>query len=1330
VVEDGWCFFYGLSITGFDGHAIQLNGDNGTILANYIGIAPDGTCVGNGGAGIHLNDVSHWWLGDPWWGSENVISGNTMGGILIEGSNTRNNHIVENYIGTNPFGTASCGTQPYGVHVLNGPHDNFIGEGLGAKQNLISGNTIDGIHISGTGTDDNTINGNLIGVNRSGTAAIPNTQNGVRLNGADRTIILENLISGNQNGVYVDVSSVATRISGNKIGTNLAGTAEIPNSQIGLFVTNGSTATLVGDGSVTGRNIISGNGGAGIEFNNNTSGAIVRGNYIGTDITGTASIANASGISIFDSENNTVGGSSAAHANLISGNSNYGLQIVMAGAIDNVIEGNFIGTQANGTSALGNGNSGIRIFTNAADNIIRGNTIAHNTSEGIGISADGGLGNRITQNSFFDNGELAIDLSVDDVTVNDDGDSDTGPNNLQNFPVEENATLITNTLTITGFAPAGAVVEFYIADDGPSPSVHTYSESFGEGNTYLFSATEGSADDADAALGIYTDDGTGPGTARTENRFSFTVDASTMGLDGTSRLTMLSIASDGSTSEFSQVFLLNAPEICDDGLDNDGDGLIDCEDPDCNGSLDCPDNDNDGYTDSIDLDDDNDGILDADEHVVVMTTYQPPCNPLFMDFTGPATLVGGTDLQEGAVYKYTAVSPGIDAKVTIIKNLNQSAPSIDDNASNPTAFKPRSGFVLNGIGDQSYTEYLFEFVSGVGETPVIIPELFINFNDIDGGSTYGEQNWVQLPTSYTEDDPTDLTTVLGDWVLGNSGTTEYVGATNANPQANFSARYINRTWLKMRVGVENRTAGTNSGTRAHSIEFACLSNYLNPTTYLMDFDKDGHPNFTDLDSDNDGIYDCIESLSGQAHTDGILTGGVDAWGIPLSVSDGSGGVNYSYGDADSDGILNAYQLDSDFDGCSDALEAGFTDNDFDGELGDSPLTVDSDGRVTSEIDGYTTPTITVSPDFDFVTASLQSGCPDNDIDHISDFNDLDDDNDGILDVDESRCDQPTYANSNSGSGAYQDQLYIFDWSGLGSTLTDGDAQPYTINHLVITATFTDVVVNGGDVNFEDFGTTVYSQVALLYETPGTSEMIRCDHPVTSYSFTLTLSALKNGKAYPLDVLAFDSESTSQDSDEHITFQSNGGPWTFLEGVNRHSAAGTKGEFTIVGNKLDVDNTENNNEGNSIFYSSDASVVRAVVSAPSLQRQGVGFGIYLRCDGDDDGVVNDIDLDSDNDGIYDAVESGSNMAQSGGALSGGVDVEGIPLSVSNAASGVNYTYSDTDTDLILNAYDSDSDGDACNDVIEAGFPDADGDGQLGGLVPPTVDGEGKVTPGGL
>ncbi|TVZ09508.1 CHU domain-containing protein [Cellulophaga sp. RHA_52] len=131
----------------------------------------------------------------------------------------------------------------------------------------------------------------------------------------------------------------------------------------------------------------------------------------------------------------------------------------------------------------------------------------------------------------------------------------------------------------------------------------------------------------------------------------------------------------------------------------------------------------------------------------------------------------------------------------------------------------------------------------------------------------------------------------------------------------------------------------------------------------FDTDGDGVPNHFDLDADNDGIYDTVEAGSNQPHTNGILDGDVGTDGVPDSVQDSgqenSGTVNYTLADSEStpDGIPDFLELDADGDLCNDVTEAGFTDSDGDGILGDTPTTVNTSGVVTGTnvTDGYTVP---------------------------------------------------------------------------------------------------------------------------------------------------------------------------------------------------------------------------------------------------------------------------------------------------------------------------------------------------------------------------------------
>ena len=139
-----------------------------------------------------------------------------------------------------------------------------------------------------------------------------------------------------------------------------------------------------------------------------------------------------------------------------------------------------------------------------------------------------------------------------------------------------------------------------------------------------------------------------------------------------------------------------------------------------------------------------------------------------------------------------------------------------------------------------------------------------------------------------------------------------------------------------------------------------LDDVFEPITNPIDTDSDGVPDYLDLDSDNDGIYDLVESGSNAPDSDknGIIdtvTFGTNGLSNSLETNPDTGILNYTISDIDGDGIKNHTETDSDNDGCNDVIEAGFTDPNFDGQLGTNPVTVNTNGIVTSKTDGYTTP---------------------------------------------------------------------------------------------------------------------------------------------------------------------------------------------------------------------------------------------------------------------------------------------------------------------------------------------------------------------------------------
>ena len=108
------------------------------------------------------------------------------------------------------------------------------------------------------------------------------------------------------------------------------------------------------------------------------------------------------------------------------------------------------------------------------------------------------------------------------------------------------------------------------------------------------------------------------------------------------------------------------------------------------------------------------------------------------------------------------------------------------------------------------------------------------------------------------------------------------------------------------------------------------------------------PNRFDLDSDNDGIYDCVESGVNAPQTGGVLNGATTPNGIPVAAdTNGDGTIDYTVKDSDVDATIDSCELDADADGCTDVIEAGYTDANGDGRLGPAPLTVNSNGIVTS-----------------------------------------------------------------------------------------------------------------------------------------------------------------------------------------------------------------------------------------------------------------------------------------------------------------------------------------------------------------------------------------------
>ena len=515
-------------ISGNVQNGLSILGDDNRVEGNSIGTNASGAVARpNGWQGISLSGTSNR-LGGPTASSRNFVAGNGGSGIFVSGPSSTNNEIASNYVGIASNGTSALPNGQHGVWLAGAP-SNVIGGSSGtpgaAPGNVISGNSDSGVFLSGAGP--NTVNGNLIGTNAAGTAAVPNEDDGVTILAGARAFVgntARNVISGNGlAGVLIsDAGSNSTALVENFVGLNRAGTAAVPNGT-GVEITDGARFNDVGS-SGSGVNVISGNRhegvlihGAGTSQNtvfdnliglradgasaipngkgvviaggaksNTVGGAIagrrntisgnrvdgvlitgagsdrnvVRGNSIGTSPGGTAAIPNLTGVHIAaGARSNTVGGPRNAPLSLISGNTAAGVRVAGVGTLANRVQGNYIGTGPGGFGPMPNG-TGVLVTASAESTTIGGagalgNRIGQNAGSGVVVDGATTTGAEITQNAIFANGGLGINLvkpgePANAPTPNDAGDPDTGPNALQNFPVIAIADATAGSTTIAG----------------------------------------------------------------------------------------------------------------------------------------------------------------------------------------------------------------------------------------------------------------------------------------------------------------------------------------------------------------------------------------------------------------------------------------------------------------------------------------------------------------------------------------------------------------------------------------------------------------------------------------------------------------------------------------------------------------------------------------------------------------------------------------------------------------------------------------------------------------------------------------------------------------
>ncbi len=334
-----------LAITGFSGAGVALEDPGGDVISgNYIGLGLDGsTAEGNGGPGVLIDGAPNDQV------SGNFIAANGGAGVAVQGSGATGDVIQGNFVGLDATGKHAVGNAT-GISETGAP-------GLLIQGNRISGNRGDGVDLtSGSRT---VVAGNVIGTDLTGTMALPNGGSGVvaTSEGSDTiggsALNALNLISANVGSGIVFNGVTNSLVAHDVIGTAVTGTAPLGNGSDGIFIEGASAGNAIG-GTAPGLVVlVSGNALNGVHLFGATTTTTVAGDLIGTDVTGGVALPNGrNGVYIDGASRTTVGGTTSAARNVLSGNAGAGVWVGGTGASNNLIEGNFLGTNAAGNSTL------------------------------------------------------------------------------------------------------------------------------------------------------------------------------------------------------------------------------------------------------------------------------------------------------------------------------------------------------------------------------------------------------------------------------------------------------------------------------------------------------------------------------------------------------------------------------------------------------------------------------------------------------------------------------------------------------------------------------------------------------------------------------------------------------------------------------------------------------------------------------------------------------------------------------------------------------------------------------------------------------------------
>ncbi|MEO8679774.1 MAG: Ig-like domain-containing protein [Vicinamibacterales bacterium] len=451
------------------------------VQGNYIGTTADGlAAIPNTGGGIRGYGANSFiggsigtTPGGPCTGACNVISGNGgVGGLSLQShidatsgaiySQATGTVVRGNYLGLNAAGTALLTNNSAAILstvplvTIGGPNagdGNLIAGALSGSGVSLSSQQIGPTSVAG---GNSVVQGNTFGLSatgaRLGARGLPISV------GTATNQIVGNVIAGNGTGAVPTTAAISlsrtantNAVKGNFIGTNAGGDPGLAN--FGAGITIFGSANTIGGNTPADRNVIVGGNDIGVFVSaspaTTAASNVIQGNYIGVKPDGVTAQGTNLGLEIYTTAGSgtvsgtIIGGSTPGARNVIASNVFGGISILGATSVNTIIRGNYVGVAADGTTARGNG-GGINI-SGAPDNMVGGpnagdgNIIAFSTQAGVAVQGNTAVRNQILGNAIHDNSGLGIDLGNNGPTANDIGDGDTGPNDLLNFPVLNNA---------------------------------------------------------------------------------------------------------------------------------------------------------------------------------------------------------------------------------------------------------------------------------------------------------------------------------------------------------------------------------------------------------------------------------------------------------------------------------------------------------------------------------------------------------------------------------------------------------------------------------------------------------------------------------------------------------------------------------------------------------------------------------------------------------------------------------------------------------------------------------------------------------------------------